>query len=69
MSRFEKRLNKFMPVIFIGLIVNAVLWALQAGNESSWLTSNVYVSILFIFINLIGAWYVYSIWQKNRQQK
>jgi len=67
MKKLKRRFTKMEPVLVFFLILNALLWTLQAGNKSSVLTSNVYVSLIFAILHLIGAGIVFSNWQKNRQ--
>ena len=62
MSRFKERLP---PVLLVILITNAVVFALQAIFGSF----NEFLAAFFIILSLVGAWIVWSSWQRNRENQ
>ena len=64
MKLFKKCFLKAYPIWILILIVNALLFLLKAISESK--ASKLIVAILFAILNFIGAWSVFSNWQKSK---
>jgi len=64
MGLLEERFPWAYPVIGVLLVVNALLWLIEAmsGNQ------NAYVAALLIVLSLIGFGFCLSKWRKYRQR-
>jgi hypothetical protein len=62
MVRLEERYPWSFLVISILLIVNALIWFVEALSENQ----NAYLAALLILLNLVGSRLCFSAWRKRR---
>jgi Co/Zn/Cd efflux system component len=65
MGLLEERFPWAFPVLAVLLLANALLWALEAISQNQ----NAYVSVLFIVLNLLGAWFLLRRKHRRKNEK
>jgi hypothetical protein len=63
-GRFMERYTWTLPIFVAVAVANALLWAIEGVSGSYRMP----LAVVFIVLNLIGAWAVFSLWRKRRRQ-